>query len=397
MTATRGLGRVFARRQGAAPPPGEPDRRPVYWSIEFWHNGKQYREASGSTNKADAVRLLKKRVAEVGAGSYIAKAQRLTFDDAARMVENDYTANGRRTLNSVKRCIEHLRGFFGGEARLADITPDRGDAYIAARLEAKAANATIRKEVSALSRMFVLAHKAGKVAVRPSFTRLRLANTRTLAFSDDELGKLLDVLRHGRPATAMDPEVKPQPDLVPVVVFAATTGWRVKSDILPLRWSAIDFEAGVVTRTGRGTSKAAHSIVFPFGVVPELAALLQQQRARTTALERQTSTVIPTVFHRRGAPIKTIHKAWAAATRRAGLAGRWPHDLRRAAARRLRSLGLSDRDLSELIGWDTIEMVSRYLGRDPGGVAERLKQRLAEAEQSSRTRPALLASGSEDR
>jgi len=58
------------------------------------------------------------------------------------------------------------------------------------------------------------------------------------------------------------------------------------------------------------------------------------------------------------------------------------------AARRLRALGMSDRDIAELCGWRTVAMVQRYLGRDPKGVADRLRARLAESGGRSRTRPA---------
>ena len=40
---------------------------------------------------------------------------------------------------------------------------------------------------------------------------------------------------------------------------------------------------------------------------------------------------------------------------------------------------MSDRDVAELCGWQTVQMVSRYLGRDPGGVAERLRRKVSEA------------------
>jgi len=40
---------------------------------------------------------------------------------------------------------------------------------------------------------------------------------------------------------------------------------------------------------------------------------------------------------------------------------------------------MSDRDIAEACGWETIAMVTRYLGKDPGGVAERLRARVAEA------------------
>lgn len=96
------------------------------------------------------------------------------------------------------------------------------------------------------------------------------------------------------------------------------------------------------------------------------------------------ATIVPGVFHRRGKRIKSFHVAWRAACRLAGVPGRIPHDLRRTAARALRALGMSDRDIAELCGWETVAMVSRYLGRDPSGVADRLRLRLAESEARTR-------------
>jgi integrase len=250
------------------------------------------------------------------------------------------------------------------------------DAYIAARLDDGAARATVLKEVGTLSRMLKLS-----LASAPRFTRLEIENTRTGSFTDDQLGALLGVLAKGAPRTAKDPEVEAQPDLVAPILFAAWTGWRMVSDVFTLQWSQVDFKAGTVTRWSRGTSKAGRHVVFPFAVVPALAALLDAQRERTSMLEKVTARIVPHVFHRGGEPIRDFYHAWRAACGRAGVPGRIPHDLRRTAARRLRTLGLSDRDIAEICGWDTVVMVERYLGRDPAGVAERLRVRLAEADE----------------
>src|SRR5262245_60260199 len=49
---------------------------------------------------------------------------------------------------------------------------------------------------------------------------------------------------------------------------------------------------------------------------------------------------------------------------------------------------MSDRDIAEPCGWRTVAMVQRYLGRDPKGVAARLRVWFAESGGRSRTRPA---------
>jgi integrase len=117
------------------------------------------------------------------------------------------------------------------------------------------------------------------------------------------------------------------------VTFASITGWRVRSEILPLQWRQIDFEAGTV-RLEPGTTKNDEGRVFV--MTPELRACLEAQRAVTAALEQQRGgVVIPWVFHRQGRPLKSIQRAWRTACRRAGLPGYLLHDFRRTAVRNL--------------------------------------------------------------
>jgi len=115
---------------------------------------------------------------------------------------------------------------------------------------------------------------------------LKIENTRTMAFTDDELNLVLEVLQNGRPATAMRPAVRPAPHLIAPIVFASWTGWRIPSDVLTLKWSQVDLDAGEVTRWSRGTSKAHESIVFPVNAIPELEAVLAEQREHTRRWRR---------------------------------------------------------------------------------------------------------------
>jgi len=227
--------------------------------------------------------------------------------------------------------------------------------------------------------MFRLAVRAGVLPTMPHVERLIVENTWTQSFTDDELDAMLDVLMNGRPKSTMHPAVKAQPALVAALAFQAATDWRGPSELWRLQWRQVDFKAGTVS-LDRGTTKNGAARTFPFGALPALVALLQRQREVTTALERERGAVVPWVFHRNGERIKHPYSAWHSACRAAGIAGRRvPHDLRRTGARAFRALGLSDRDISELCGWETQAMVSRYLGKDPRGVAQRLGQAVAEA------------------
>lgn len=122
------------------------------------------------------------------------------------------------------------------------------------------------------------------------------------------------------------------------MTVAYLTGWRIKSEVLPIQWSRVDMNAGSV-RLDPGTTKNDDGRVFPFTKFPELADTITRQREYTSAVERQKGTIIPWVFHRNGVPIKDFRGAWKSACEAAGVAGRIPHDFRRTAVRTLSELG----------------------------------------------------------
>src|SRR5438034_6395463 len=180
----RGMGSVFERRY---------KRRDgsvgVRWWIQYSHRGKVYREPSGSGQRSKAVKLLQRRMGEMGQGKFIGRgAEQLSFDELAGMLEDDYRVNGRKSLERAKRSIAHLRGFFGND-RALEITPDRVTSYIRWRLDKSGRlvrPATIRLELAALGRMFTLAEHAGKIPHRPRFPSIEVRNTRTGFFEDTE-------------------------------------------------------------------------------------------------------------------------------------------------------------------------------------------------------------------
>src|SRR5262249_25460457 len=127
--------------------------------------------------------------------------------------------------------------------------------------------------------------------------------------------------------------------LRPVIEFAYITGWRIPSEVLPLQWRQVDFDAGEI-RLDPETTKNRAGRVFP--MTDDLRALLDTQREQHDAL-KQRGTITPWVFFRMVAkgrrgpkeprPIVAFTKAWKAACRAAGCPGRIPHDFRRTAVR----------------------------------------------------------------
>jgi integrase len=335
----RGFGRIYRRLWTKC------------WWIQYSHRGKLYRESCGSENHAVAVKLLRKRQAEMGAGKVVGlSVEKTTFDQLAALITDDYRVNQRRSFWRVELSLKHLRRTFGND-RAVDIGTDRISRYIRERQEAGAAAATVVQEIAALRRMFNLAIRAGKLATRPYVPTIRVQNIRTGFFEADQFEAVHTRLPHY---------------LQPPVEFMYLTGWRSKSEVLPIRWSQVDFDQGVV-RLEPGTTKNSDGREFPFSALPQLEALLRRQRELTTALERERGRVIAWVFHNGGEPIKDFAKAWKRATKAAGLPGRVPHDLRRTAVRALVRSGVPETIAMRLTGHKTRAVFDRYditSGRD---------------------------------
>jgi hypothetical protein len=128
-------------------------------------------------------------------------------------------------------------------------------------------------------------------------------------------------------------------------------------------------------RLDPGTTKNDEGHTFPFGALPALDALLQQQRAQTREVEKATGRIIPQVFHVQGRPIREprFYRYWWKATKVAHIyresthpetgkrpRGPIPHDFRRTAVRDLVSAHVSEKVAMEITGHKTRAVFDRY-------------------------------------
>jgi integrase len=255
-------------------------RKSPTWWIAYSYRGIKHRESSNSTRRQEAVKLLRRRLEEMGRGQLQGPTmERTTFEDLARLIEQEYQINGRRSADRMKMALAALREVFG-YTLACDMTLDRLTAYMAQRLNEKIAPASVRYELAILRRAFRLAQRAGK-AICPPFPSIQVHNTRTGFFEQDHF---LAVRKH-LPAY-----------LQPVVTFAYLTGWRVPSEILSLQWRQVDVAAGTV-RLEPGTTKNDEGRVFPFAVLPELPGA-----ARTPARTDPESRAGQGLHHSLGLP-----------------------------------------------------------------------------------------------
>jgi integrase len=324
---------------------GQIRKRGGVWWIRYYRDGRRFEESARTDKWEKARDLLRNREGDISKGVPVSsQIGRFRFEDAATDIENEYAINKRKSLDNLKRRIKlHLTPFFGGR-RMSTITAADVRAYAKKRLDAGASAGEINRELAALKRMFTLAVKANKLMVRPHIPMLEERNVRTGFFERDEF----EAVRSNLPEA-----------LRPVLTFAYVTGWRIRSEVLTLQWRQVDMKAGTVT-LDPGTTKNNEGRTFPFGVIPELRAMLEAQEAARKAVEKARDIVCPWVFHRHGRPIKSFRGAWDNACEAAGVSGRIPHDLRRTAVRNLERAGVSRSVAMKLTGHKTESVYRRY-------------------------------------
>jgi integrase len=135
------------------------------------------------------------------------------------------------------------------------------------------------------------------------------------------------------------------------------TGWRSRSEVLPLTWAQVDFPGGFV-RLEPGTTKNNEGRAFP--LIPEVRTLLERRQAITRRCEPAQGRIIAHVFHRYGTPIRSLRRAWKTACKEAGRPGLLLHDLRRSAVRNLERAGISRSVAMKLTGHKTEAVYRRY-------------------------------------
>jgi integrase len=350
-----------------------------FW-IKYVQHGRVIRESTETVNIADARRMLRTREGDIVKGIPVdPDAGRITFEEAVVDILNDYSMNGKKTLDDVRRRIrKHLAPYFGNR-RMVVITTADFRAYIAKRQtdgsvvrqrrkgknavapdtpeERRAVSAAeINRELTVLKRMFSLAIQAGKLTHKPHFPMLRENNVRA-GFLEHE--HYLEMLKH-LPAC-----------MRPVVTFAYVTGWRINSEVLPMEWRQVDLKAAEV-RLDPGTTKNFEGRVFYLTL--HLKKLLADQRKAANRLQRQKGMIVQHVFFHDGttqagdvaflaghpiAPSGFYH-AWCRARVDAGRPASIPHDLRRTAVRNMIRAGVPERVAMKLSGHKTRSVFDRY-------------------------------------
>jgi len=345
-------GQTYAQAKAA----GTLRESPTWW-LYYSVDSRKVRESARTEKKAEALRLLAIRTGAAAKGEAIApKLDRVTYTEAREDLVRHYETTGCRDLTEAGKRLAHLDGFFTGR-RIATIGQATVTQYVQQRQQARAANGTINRETSVLSKMLRLAYRHNKLARVPLFDKLEEAAPRKGFFEDHQFQAVMKRL----------PE-----DLQVACQIMRTFGWR-KMEVLDLERRQLDLRAGTLTLDPGTTKNDEGRTVW---VTPELKVLLTAQVARVEALQKKLGRIIPHLFvhlsgaktqsvgarHIQvvGAPIRDFRRKWESACKAAGVSGRLRHDLRRTAVRNMEQKGVSRSVAMKITGHKTENIYRRY-------------------------------------
>jgi integrase len=230
------------------------------------------------------------------------------------------------------------------------ITTDEFERYTEKRQLEGAANASIRRELSIVKRAYKLAMKARLLMHMPHIPMpgSDKDNIRTGFFEREQFERVRDYL---------------PVELRGISTMAYLVGWRVPSELFPLRWRQVDRKAKVI-RLDPGTTKNGRGRLLPYKMLPELAEVIENAwQYRKDVAKKNGELPAPEndwVFHRDGNPIKSMKGAWKSACEKAGCPEMLMHDMRRSAVRNLVRAGVTERVSMEITGHLTRDIFDRY-------------------------------------
>lgn len=302
--------------------------------IQYYINGIKIRESVHSNNRADAERLLRRRLAEIETGTYEGPPQhQIEFEVLAELIRTDYLLNRRKSTKRMEVSLKHLESYFGGK-KVSQITTKSINTYTMWRLESGIGPGTVNRELTTLKRSLNLAKIEDYIKSVPFVKMLKEPAPRQGFLEHDQFLAILSNL----PLY-----------LKSLFMLAYITGMR-RGEILSLRWDMVNIEEGYIRLHAGATKSGKGRTIYlpPKGIY----ALKLAMKHRVLGCNY--------VFHRRGKPIGSFYKSWRRACEAAGYPGIYFHDCRRTAIRNLIRAGVPERVAMEITGHKTRAVFDRY-------------------------------------
>ncbi len=236
-------------------------RSNVWWYyIRFCLPDGRRKTERGGTTRAQAEKLLKKRLGEVASGTYVDPRQTAvpdgpSFSESAERFLKDHP--GRRRSNHYPQTLKRLVEYFGDQPfrSISRADLDRFRIHLLTTLSPYTGKllspTTVVKVLRTLGRVFRMAVRWGVVEVNPTIDleMPSLPKQKTRYLTEEEFGAL---------------ENAAPPWLKPLVRMAVATGMRLK-EVVGLRREDLDRRAGMIhipedSKTGTRTIPLSESV-----------------------------------------------------------------------------------------------------------------------------------------
>ena len=317
-----------------------------FWYAQYYKDGRQIRESTRTTVKAEALAVLRRLMGDTARGLLpLTDARKVRYADLRAALLANYVERGNKSLQVLADGSETVWGlsaldtFFGfstdnpGMAAVG-ITTDTGREFVRARQAEGVGSAAINRSLALLRRMLRIAFEDGKIQVVPKIRLLKEPPARKGFLAREQFERLSAAL----------PE-----DLRPLITFLYFCGVRL-GEAQQIEWSQVDLAAGLI-RLETEQTKTSEARVVP------LPDVLIQMLA---AMEPKSGAVFST---------RNLRKAWVKACAATGLgtlgdgwryAGLIIHDLRRSAVKNLIAAGVPEKVCMAITGHKTRTVFDRY-------------------------------------
>ena len=324
------------------------DERSPYLQLSYWNGWRQVRESSGTKDREEAQRILRRKLDQVSLCKS-AGAERIRIAALLSLFIEDHRRQDRADLNEAQQRVNRLLMPEFGEMRAAEFTTRALNTYIARRQKEGKKNATINRELAILRRAFRLGyeHDPQLVFRVPVIKALKENNVREGFLEADKYHVLLE---------ALSEHVKP------VFVVAYHLGMRT-GELLALKRSWVDLEEGLIYVNGRVTKNGDPKTAPIYGDMGHwLEKILKEGRKQ--------SPKCVWLFSRNGKPIRSFKGDWEQACAVSSVPELLFHDLRRTAVRNMIRAGVPEKVAMQISGHKTASMLWRYNITDARDIKE---------------------------
>jgi integrase len=316
------------------------------WWMAYMVGGKQHCESTHTTNKRVAQKILDIRRAEIAEGrfsSLLKSHPPMLKDYLSKYFDSrmDLHPNTRTRYAVSRRALERV---FGG-MRLPDITDARIEEYKADRRKGRTGPAGVNRDLSLLRQVLQQAKKQRYIAQNPlgdreHFLDERKERLQAKPFTIEEEQRLLAVAKGY---------------LRPLLILLLDSGLRPNAEALPLKWSDVDFERGMITVIASKTPAGLRTV-----------PMTTRLKAELLSWRKLTGNSEFVFFHPRNPAKHLLHvpKTWARALKEAKVVKRRLYDCRSTFCSRMYAAGIQPVLIELLMGHAGSGLIHTYAKAD---------------------------------